>query len=231
MHNSERDPTVLNPVSELYHYGIKNMKWGLQRFQLNGVWTPEGLARRREREGFGDGDRTGNGKYSKDEIVNSGSAKLVSKYRRELTTDELRMAVNRIDTEKKLDSLLKDADKSKWMKRAEASLKAAGALATTVDGVFTWATKGNGKTLMNMLSGKTARDEQITAKIKAGDYDWLKANFDSLSLSQQREATAAMGVRFQFETESWKKDNNEKKKKRTREPWEFDPEKNNAWVL
>ena len=160
--NKERAPTTLNPVSELYHYGIKNMKWGLQRFQLgDGTWTAEGLARRREREGFGDEDRTQNGRHTKEEVINSGNVKLVNKYRRELTTDELRTAINRIDTERRLDSLMKDASKSLWMKRAERAAAIAKVTAGTLDNAITWATKGNGKVLIDMLNGKTERDALV----------------------------------------------------------------------
>lgn len=185
--NTERGPTTLNPVSELYHYGIKNMKWGLQRFQLgDGTWTPEGLARRREREGFGsDEERTQNGRHTKEEIINSGNVKLVGKYRSELTTDELRTAINRIDTERRLDSLLKDANKSLWMKRAERAAKMAQVTASTVDNVFTWATKGNGKQLIDMLSGKTESDALITKKIREGDLAWLDKNFDKMSVDRK----------------------------------------------
>lgn len=203
--NTERGPTPFNPVSELYHYGIKNMKWGLQRFQLSdGTWTSEGLARRREREGFGgDDDRTKNGRHSKEDIINSGNVKLVSKYRSELTTEELRSAVNRIDTEKRLDSLLSDANKSVWMKRAERSVKLFGSIGTTVDNLATWATKGNGKQLMDFLSGKTANDALIASKIKSGDYEWLNTNFNRLSLSQQKAAVDALGNREKFKSKNW----------------------------
>lgn len=35
-------------MSELYHHGTKNMKWGQRRYQnADGTWTPLGLERRR----------------------------------------------------------------------------------------------------------------------------------------------------------------------------------------
>ncbi len=34
----------------LAHYGTDDMRWGRQRYQINGKWTEEGLRRRRERE-------------------------------------------------------------------------------------------------------------------------------------------------------------------------------------
>lgn len=41
---------------ELYHHGIKGQKHGENRYQTkDGEWTPLGLKRRREREGFGEG--------------------------------------------------------------------------------------------------------------------------------------------------------------------------------
>lgn len=239
--NTERGPTSLNPVSELYHYGIKNMKWGLQRFQLgDGTWTPEGLARRREREGFGsDEDRTQNGRHTKEEIINSGNVKLVGKYRSELTTDELRTAINRIDTEKRLDSLLKDANKSLWMKRAERAAKLANVTAKTFDSVVTWSTKGNGKVLIDMLSGKTERDALVTKKIREGDLDWLDKNFNSMSVSQQKAAVDAMGNREKFKTRNWdgkKEDSGNKKSESSRqsEGWELDPKDKDdprRWLL
>lgn len=223
----------LNPSSELYHYGIKNMKWGLQRFQLgDGTWTPEGLARRRAREGYGDDELTSNKKYTKEEIVNSGNVKLVGKYRKELSTDELRTAINRIDTERKLDSLLKDANKSLWMKRAERAAKLANATATTVDNVITWATKGNGKTLIDMLNGKAESDAQITKKIREGDLDWLDANFNKLSVTQQEAAVKAMSNRERFKSRDWFKSDS-KNKASEREDWQIDPDEEEKlkWLL
>ena len=236
--NKERAPTTLNPVSELYHYGIKNMKWGLQRFQLgDGTWTAEGLARRREREGFGDEDRTQNGRHTKEEVINSGNVRMVNKYRRELTTDELRTAINRIDTERRLDSLMKDASKSLWMKRAERAAAIAKVTAGTLDNAITWATKGNGKVLIDMLNGKTERDGLVAKKIREGDLKWLDANFNTMTIPQQKAAVEAMGNREKFKTRNWngkdnKSDDNKSKSSEPRESWEFDPKKhkNEIWL-
>ncbi len=40
-------------MNELYHYGVKGMKWGVRNYQnSDGTWTDEGKARRRQRAVF-----------------------------------------------------------------------------------------------------------------------------------------------------------------------------------
>lgn len=208
-----------NPNSELFHFGIKDMKWGIQRFQTKaGKWTPEGLARRREREGFGEGDE-GTGKYTHEQIVNSGNPKLVSKYRSELSTLELRDAVNRINTEQQLDAILqaKKRSNSKFT-RAERVMKAAAAAAQTVDGVVTWATHGNGKMIMDSLNGKTRFNRKVTKMIQEGNVEWLLNNLDQMSVSQQKAAFDALGVRFDLQNQGWKY-----------RKWNKNKDKDNSW--
>lgn len=70
------------------HYGVKGMKWGVRRYQnKNGSLTPAGKDRERIR----------NEKKARNEL---------SKNRRTASLEELTKQINRLETEKKLKSLI-----------------------------------------------------------------------------------------------------------------------------
>lgn len=82
---------------ELYHWGIKGMRWGRRRFQnKDGSLTPAG------RERYDDDDDSSD---RKDRAVKSGKASEVEKYKSKMSNEELQRAVNRINLERQLASL------------------------------------------------------------------------------------------------------------------------------
>ena len=117
----------------LEHSRTKGSKNGIRRYQnADGTWTPLGLARRREREGFGEGGESSGGKKSlrsrifskkksssdtaeeqkeetveekRQRLLNSTNPKELYENRSLLTTNEINDRINRIDKEAKLKEL------------------------------------------------------------------------------------------------------------------------------
>ena len=93
---------------ELVHYGIKGMKWGILRYQnADGTLTAAGRMRDRM-------TRKRNRKRA--EKVLKGSSKTVKRRLSQITDEDLRKAVNRLQLERDYKTLTKPPDKHKRAK-------------------------------------------------------------------------------------------------------------------
>ena len=93
---------------ELIHHGVKGMKWGVLRYQnADGTLTAAGRVRDRM-------TRKSNRKRA--EKVLKGSAKTVKRRLSQLTDEELKKAVNRLQLERAYKTLTKPPDKHKRSK-------------------------------------------------------------------------------------------------------------------
>jgi hypothetical protein len=157
--------------NKLLHWGIKDMRWGIRRWQnKDGSLTPAGRKRyaddavdseeRKAREELEKQVR----EEGKKRALKSGDLDQIAKYRGDMTNDELRKALERVDLEKRLSDAYSTGRKSgfdKTMSVVDKIDKARGA-ADKLVGVYNLAAKINNsfnkKFQMKEIDGKVVSE-------------------------------------------------------------------------
>jgi len=174
----------LNGEDELQHWGIKGMRWGRRRYQnKDGSLTPAGR-KRYGQDDLSPEERAEREAATKKAVMNSGDARKVLAYQSNLTNEELRKALDRVDLNSRLSKINADATKSGFDKAMSAI--------DTVDKV-----RSAGEKLVNtwnLIAGisnslnKTSKLPQIDkgAKAFAESYiDQLKKNGSAEQIMEQ----------------------------------------------
>ena len=98
-----------NNTNELYHWGIKGMKWGIRRFQnKDGSLTPQGKKRYKDSEE----SEIETLEQRRARALSSTSPNEIYKNRDVLTTSELRERIDRINVETQLAGMAASTKKS-----------------------------------------------------------------------------------------------------------------------
>lgn len=108
--------------SKLIHSGIKGMRWGIRRYQnKDGSLTPAGRKR------YGEQQSEELDSQTKEELkkraINSGDINTVAKYRSNMTNDEFRRALDRVDLEQRMSRANSSINKSGFEKTMDVADK------------------------------------------------------------------------------------------------------------
>ena len=154
---------------ELYHWGIKGMKWGIRRFQnKDGSLTSAGRKR------YGDGS---DGSYGEGKTKTS---KTTAKSTKDMTDDELRTRINRLQLEKNALDLEKQISSLSPQKVA----KGQGFVQKIGKEVIAPALLNAGRTqLTNFLNDRLSKVLGLNSK---DDMAALRKTIDELNLKKQK---------------------------------------------
>lgn len=186
---------------ELHHSGIKGMKWGIRRYQnKDGSLTPLG----KKRYGILDSDEIKkqdavSAEDAKKKAMTSGDVKQVAVNRHNMTNDEYRKALDRIDLERRLnqytagekksfmDKSLAAIDKLDKVRNAGEKLVNSYNLIAKINNSF------NSKKMPTIDGqGKEAVDAFQKELLKSGSADDIVKNFGKFNSTQLNDAVTRL---------------------------------------
>lgn len=191
--------------NELYHYGIRGMKWGIRRFQ-----NPDGTLTAAGRRRYGTVENLERGMTkkqaaahdaAKNAAINSGKTSEVQKFSSELTREEMARAVQRIQDEQKL-SELRTKDVSAGQQKVKALIDAGGQLKTageTVKNVYNLVAQANNafnKDSKLPIIGDSLNAQRATEfdkLLRTKDLAWFKENAGKFTFKELKEVSDRYG--------------------------------------
>lgn len=202
--------------SELCHWGIKGMKWGIRRFQnKDGSLTPLG----KKRAGQDDKEEE-TPEQRKVRLLKSTNAKELYENRDLLTTAEINERINRLDTEARLANIANRDVKTgvDYMNSASEKIGAATNLFKKVDDAYS--------TVSRSAIGKTVADKLgLEPPKKEFNIDKLWKNRNKLSDKEIQDISQRLANEKRIEDELKRREKNAKEDKAARDKAKLDDAK------